>query len=122
MESLSILINRVVSGGFLSDCRIWGRAGDGVQITNLLFADDTLMFCEAIPEQMVSLSWLLIWFETISGLKINLDKSEILPVGRVDNVEDLALELGCKVGALPFYYLGLPLGVAHDLVAVWDGV
>ena len=46
------------------------------------------------------------WFEVISGLKINLDKSEILLVGRVDNVEELAFELGCKVGALPSYYLG----------------
>ncbi|KAL6341259.1 hypothetical protein AAG906_032377 [Vitis piasezkii] len=58
-------------------------------------------------------------------LKINLDKSEILPMGRVENVEDLALELGCKVEVLPSYCLGLPLGggwegeeIAHNLVAV----
>ena len=47
------------------------------------------------------------WFEAISGLRINLDKSEILPVWRVENVWILALELGCKVGALPSTYLGL---------------
>ena len=41
------------------------------------------------------------WFEAISRLRINLGKSEILPVGRAENVEILALELGCKVGALP---------------------
>ncbi|RVW70590.1 hypothetical protein CK203_060652 [Vitis vinifera] len=46
----------------------------------------------------------------ISRLKINLDKSEILWVGRVENIEDLTLELGCKVGALPSSYLGLPWG------------
>ena len=40
------------------------------------------------------------WFEAISGLKINLDNSKILPVGRVDNVKELASELGCKVGVL----------------------
>ena len=51
------------------------------------------------------------WFEAISRLKINLDKSEILWVGRVENIEDLTLELGCKVGALPSSYLGLPLGL-----------
>ena len=62
------------------------------------------------------------WFEAISGLKINLDRSEIFPVGRVDNVEELAFESGCKVGALPSYYLGLPLRAAHNSVASWDRV
>ncbi|RVW95977.1 hypothetical protein CK203_027617 [Vitis vinifera] len=58
----------------------------------------------------------------ISGLSINLNKSEILSVGRVENVEVLASELGCKVGSLPSTYLGLPLGAPHKSVAVWDGV
>ena len=71
---------------------------------------------------MDCLSWLLMWFEVISGLRINLDKSEILPVGKVENLEALALEFGCKVGRLPTSYLGLPLGAQHKSVAVWDGV
>ena len=62
------------------------------------------------------------WFEAISGLRISLDKSEILPVGRVENLEVLALEAGCKVGRLPSSYLGLPLGAHHKSVVVWDGV
>ena len=56
------------------------------------------------------LSWLLMWFEAISGLKINLDKSELIPIGEVNDIEELALELGCKVGGLSSSYLGLPLG------------
>ncbi|KAL6347606.1 hypothetical protein AAG906_026134 [Vitis piasezkii] len=55
-------------------------------------------------------------------LRINLDESEILSMGRVENIEMLALELGCKVGALPSTYLGLPLGAPHKSMAVWDGV
>ena len=51
------------------------------------------------------------WFEACSGLKINLEKSELISVGRVHDIEGLALELGCKVGGLPSCYLGLPLGV-----------
>ncbi|RVW35135.1 hypothetical protein CK203_085898 [Vitis vinifera] len=58
----------------------------------------------------------------ISGLRINLDKSEILPVGRVENLEALDLEVGCKVGRLPSSYLGIPLGANYKSVAVWDGV
>ena len=55
-------------------------------------------------------------------MRINLEKSELIPVGRVHNIKDLALELGCKVGGLPSYYLGLLLGVLFKSVAVWDGV
>ena len=51
-----------------------------------------------------------------------MDKSEILPVGRVKNLEALALEFGCKVGRLPTSYLGFPLGAQHKSVAIWDGV
>ena len=62
------------------------------------------------------------WFEAILGLRINLDKSELIPVGCVENVEALAAELGCKVGSLPSSYLGLPLGAPFKSFAAWDGV
>ncbi|RVW70775.1 Elongation factor 1-gamma [Vitis vinifera] len=122
MEAFSRLIHRAVRGGFLSGCRIKGRRGDGALVSHLLFADDTLVFCDSSQDEMAYLSWLLMWFEALSGLRINLDKSEILPVGRVENLELLALEVGCKVGRLPTSYLGIPLGANHKSVAVWDGV
>ena len=62
------------------------------------------------------------WFEAISGLRINLNKSEIIPVGRITDVAILSMELGCKVGPLPSSYLGLPLGAPHNLIAAWDGI
>ena len=71
---------------------------------------------------MAYLNWLMMWFEAISGLRINLNKSEIIPVGRVTDVEVLALELGCKVGTLPSFYLRLPLGGPHISMAVWDEI
>ena len=55
------------------------------------------------------------WFEAICGLKGNLDKSELISLGRVENVDDLAGELGCKVGSLPSTYLGMPLGASFLL-------
>ena len=62
------------------------------------------------------------WFEAYSGLKINLSKSYIIPLGRVDNVEMLASELGCGVGSLQTTYLGLPLGAPHREMGVWDSI
>ncbi|RVW67401.1 LINE-1 reverse transcriptase-like [Vitis vinifera] len=57
-----------------------------------------------------------------SGLRINLAKSEVIPVGEVVEVEELVVELGCRVGTLPSQYLGLPLGAPNRAPYIWDGV
>lgn len=41
---------------------------------------------------MTYLYWLLMCFEAILRLKINLDKSELIPMGGMDNIDVLALE------------------------------
>ena len=119
MEAMSCLIDKVVDGGFLFGCRTGGGEGEGLVISHILFAYDTPLFCDPNQDQSTYLSWLLMWFEAISVLKINLNKSEIILVHNVENVEILALELGCKVGPLPSY-LGLPLGAQHNSLVVWD--
>ncbi|RVW23386.1 Zinc finger CCCH domain-containing protein 18 [Vitis vinifera] len=65
-------------------------------------------------EQVTFLCWLLMWFEAMSGLKINLEKSEMIPIGEMDNVEDLTCKIGCKVGKLSSSYLVLPLGLLSN--------
>ncbi|RVW34286.1 putative ribonuclease H protein [Vitis vinifera] len=122
MEVFSSMMRRAISGGYLSGWKVSGGRGEGMHISHLLFADDTLVFCEESSDEMTYLSWLLMWFEACSGLRINLEKSEMIPVGRVLNIDGLALELGCKVGGIPSSYLGMPLGAAFNSVAVWDGV
>ncbi|RVW98823.1 LINE-1 reverse transcriptase-like [Vitis vinifera] len=122
MEVLDALIRRAVVGGYLSGCSIQGDRRHNLKISHLFFADDTIMFCEANKEHLTHLSWILLWFEAASGLRINLDKSEIIPVGVVEEIEEMAVELGCRVGSLPSQYLGLPLGAPNKAPSVWDGV
>ena len=55
-------------------------------------------------------------------MKINLGKSKIFPIRGSENVEALAVELGCKVGTLPTKYLGLPLRAPHKSAGVWDPI
>ena len=71
MEVLSALIRRAIDGGFISGCRLRGRRGMEMNVSHLLFADDTIIFCEARKEHLTSLSWILAWFEAASGLRIN---------------------------------------------------
>ena len=114
MEAFSLLIDKAVSGGYLFGYKFRGRNGSEGKVTRLLFADDTLVFCKNLEDQMVYLSWILAWFEALSGIRINLEKSSLLLVGRVENAESLPAELGCKIGSLPTIYLGLPVGAKHN--------
>lgn len=61
-------------------------------------------------------------FEAISGLKINLTKSELFQVGGGCDIESLAWVLGCKIGHLPSSYLGLPLGASFKSKSIWNPV
>ena len=50
-----------------------------------------------------------------------LHADDTILVGRITDVDVLALELGCKVRLLPSSYLGLPLGAPHNSIVAWDG-
>ena len=76
-----------------------------------MFVDETLIFCNADPTQLLYLRFVLNWFEIVSGFCINLEKSKLVPMGDVANIEDLVGLLDCKTNALPMKYMGLPLGV-----------
>jgi hypothetical protein len=88
----------------------------------LLFVDDTLIFCGAQVDHVRNLRCTFLCFEAVSGLRINLGKSELVPIGEVDDVESLAHILCCRIGSLPMTYLGLPLEASFKSLSIWNGV
>ena len=70
-------------------------------VSHLLFADDILIFCNAEHHQIKYLRSMFTWLEAISRLRVNLSKSEMVPVGNVPNLGELVALLGCKILALP---------------------
>ena len=56
----------------------------------------------------------------MTGLMVNVVKSEMVPIGKVNNVHALAKILGCRVGALPMTYLGMLLGASHKSPSIWN--
>ena len=77
MEALSCLINRAVEGNYLSSSSIADGRGEELAISHFLYVDDTLLFCEANKDQLKFLSWILMWFEAMSSLIINLNKAKL---------------------------------------------
>jgi hypothetical protein len=60
----------------------------GGGVTHLQYADDTMIMVEGSELDIVNLKFLLLCFETTSGLKINFDKSEVVVMGyslRINN-------------------------------------
>lgn len=53
---------------------------------------------------------------------MNLAKSELILMRRVLNVEELAFELGCKVGTLPTTYLDLKFAAIYNSMMVSNGI
>ena len=63
-----------------SSFSVGNMADNLVMVSHLLFADDTLIFCDADPTQIASLRAILARFEEVSGLRINLGKSKLVPI------------------------------------------
>jgi hypothetical protein len=82
------------------------------------YADDTLLILPADRVQLLVLKDLLHKFSLSTGLKINYNKSQLIPINVPhDQVQNLADSIGCQVGVLPFTYLGLPVGTTKPTIA-----
>ena len=122
MEALSRMLDVAASAGQFSGFSMGRTAGPSVMVSHLLFANDTLIFCDVEPYQIANLRAILARFEEVSGLRTNLGKFELVPVDEVHNLEALVGLLGCGQSSLPLKYLGLPLGAKFKDLSVWNPI
>ena len=89
-------------------------------IKHLQFADETLIFCGENEEQIKNVKATLLFFEVVSGLKVNF-KSELNGI-RTEKSKLLkyAKIFGCRVRDLPVSYLGLPLCLGSITKSMWN--
>jgi hypothetical protein len=81
MEALSRLMDKAVYEQLLEGFAVNNHNKPDLKISHLPFADDTLILCDVEQDQLLHLKGVLMCFEAVSGLHINLGKSEIVPVG-----------------------------------------
>uniref|UniRef100_A0A2N9FT22 Reverse transcriptase domain-containing protein n=1 Tax=Fagus sylvatica TaxID=28930 RepID=A0A2N9FT22_FAGSY len=75
MEILSKMLKKMVKDGFITGFKVSGNSIEEVSISHLLYVDDTMVMCNADPEQLMYVQLVLMGFETVTGLKVNLAKS-----------------------------------------------
>jgi hypothetical protein len=71
VEALCRMIFAAVSRVLLSGFSV----GTMIDISHLLFVDDTLIFSGVDPDHLHHLRWLFFYFEVVSGFKVNLANS-----------------------------------------------
>lgn len=61
--------------------------------------------------------------EILSGLKVKFEKCSLSGVNvEVDRLCSLAEIQGCRVGSIPFSYLGITVGDSHRKTSFWSGI
>ncbi|RVW99869.1 Transposon TX1 uncharacterized 149 kDa protein [Vitis vinifera] len=109
VSSLKLILKRLTITGekYVGGFRV-GR--NRTRVSHLQFADDTIFFSNTREEDLQTLKSLLLAFGHISGLKVNLDKSNIYGINLDQaHISRLAETLECKASGWPILYLGLPL-------------
>jgi hypothetical protein len=96
IEAFSMMMSATMYSGLLSVFLVGLRNHEQMLVSHLLFANDMLIIFEPSGEQLRNLRCLLLSFEVVLGLKINLSKSEIISLGYMGDVEGLASILGVE--------------------------
>ena len=116
-DALATLLRKATEAGHIKG--VLGHLIPG-GISHLQYADDTLLLFQPDLHSVATIKALLISFELMSGLKINFHKCEVMPMGlEPSDSRRIADQLNCKLGKLPFTYLGLPLDAKRITIDGW---
>ncbi|GAU19481.1 hypothetical protein TSUD_77250 [Trifolium subterraneum] len=120
-EGLNVLMEAAVDRNLFTGYSIGER--DPISVSHLQFADDTLLLGIKSWANVRALRAILGLFETMSGLKVNFHKSMLVGVNIPESwLGEAASALRCKVGIIPFLYLGLPIGGDPRRLGFWEPV
>nr|GEW53989.1 putative RNA-directed DNA polymerase, eukaryota, reverse transcriptase zinc-binding domain protein [Tanacetum cinerariifolium] len=82
----------------------------GIRLSHLFYADDVIIISEWNQNDMDNIIRILNAFHLVSGLKVNINKSNLYVGVPFSKVVRLAVGTGCSASSLPLTYLGLPIG------------
>jgi hypothetical protein len=107
VDTLTIILAKTAKAGLIR-----GLCSDvcpgGVIL--LQYEDDTILFVDDDVSLASNLKYVLTCFEQASGVQINYNKSELIPLGMEDHeIEAFTQVFCCSRGKFPIKYSGVPL-------------
>jgi hypothetical protein len=106
-DGLSRMLDKAINQGLVKGLLQTFRPGG---IVSLQYVDDTILFSHADDLSLRNLKGVLMWYEQISGMRINFHKSELVPLNlEPSEAHRLAHLFSCPLGSFPIKYLGVPL-------------
>lgn len=96
------------------------RGGEKISMSHIQYADDTILIAEMSKANIWAIKCILRSYELVSGLKVNFHKSGLI-CSKVSHalVEGAAHTLNCKIGNLPFKFLGIIVGANPRRSSTW---
>ncbi|GJX11957.1 putative RNA-directed DNA polymerase, eukaryota, reverse transcriptase zinc-binding domain protein [Tanacetum coccineum] len=118
MEGLHNALSTAVSSCLIRGVKF---GSPEVTISHLFYADDVIITTEWNASDLENIIRVLQVFYFASGLKINIQKSNVYGIGVSDvDVSFMASNSGCALGSFPFTYLGLPISSNMSLTSSWQ--
>ena len=103
--------------------RVFNMGSNKMMVSHFQFADDTIIFCKAVEDQILNIKKILHCFQVMSGLNINFQKSNLFGINIAQqNLVEWVDKIYCKTESFPSTYLGLPFGARVSSVKMWKSV
>nr|GEZ80013.1 RNA-directed DNA polymerase, eukaryota, reverse transcriptase zinc-binding domain protein [Tanacetum cinerariifolium] len=105
MKGLHIALKDSLDNNLIRDVQV---GNPSIRVSYFFYANDVVLMTEWNRVQMDNILCVLNVFFLASGLRININKSNAYGIGvSNEEVEDMARLTSCRLGSLPFTYLGL---------------
>lgn len=109
MEDLNKMILRAYELGIFTGLKV-KDGKHAKEITDICFADDTLLSCDPSERILLNIRCILLSFQVVLDFNINLEKSELVRLENWNDANRLASIIKCKIINLSIKYLRVPLG------------
>ncbi|GAU48395.1 hypothetical protein TSUD_405400 [Trifolium subterraneum] len=120
-KGLNVMMRAMVQANLYTGYNIGSE--NSTVVSHLLFADDTLLLGNKSWANARVLRGVLSLFEKVSVLKVNFHKSMLVGVNiGASWLTEVASMLDCKVGKVPFMYLGMPIGGDPRRLSFWEPI